>query len=179
MEKRSPPPAEVAEKTWDRIVAADLQILGFLNRHSLTLLRFSLAIVFLWFGALKVFGATPVAELVSSVVYWVDPDWFVPVLGVLEIGVGLGLLFRVGMRIVLLIFLVQMIGTFLVLVIRPDIAFQNGNPLLLTTEGEFVIKNLVLLSGGLTVGARLQSLSPWRPSASPPADGEYVKATIP
>ena len=85
MEQRSPTPAEVTEKTWDRIVAADLQVLRFLNRHSLTLLRFSLAIVFLWFGALKVFGVTPVAELVSSFVYWVDPDWFVPVLGVLEI----------------------------------------------------------------------------------------------
>ena len=59
------------------------------------------------------------AELVSSVVYWVDPGWFVPFLGVLEIAVGLGLL-------------AQMIGTFLVLIIRPDIALQNGHPLLLT-----------------------------------------------
>jgi uncharacterized membrane protein YkgB len=178
MEQRSPIPAEVAEKTWGRIVAADLQVLRFLNRHSLTLLRFSLAVVFIWFGALKVFGVTPVAELVSSVVYWVDPDWFVPFLGFLEIAVGLGLLFSVGMRIVLFVFVAQMIGTFLVLIIRPDIAFQNGNPLLLTTEGEFVIKNLVLISAGLTVGARLQSFPPWR-SSSASADGEPVKATTP
>lgn len=72
-----------------------------------------------------------------------------------------------------------MIGTFQELIIRPDIAFQNGNPLLLTTEGEFVTKNLVLISAGLTVRARLQSFPPWRPSASLSPDGDHVQATLP
>lgn len=172
MARRSSVPAELAETIWDRIVTADLTVLAFLNRHSLTLLRVSLAVVFIWFGALKIFGATPVTDLVASVVYWVDPDWFVPVLGLFEVAVGLGLLFAVGMRAVLFLFLAQMLGTFLVLVIRPDIAFQDGNPLLLTTEGEFVVKNLVLASAGLTVGARLRALPKWRPteSAAPEAN---------
>jgi uncharacterized membrane protein YkgB len=164
MEQQPITPAEVAETAWDRIVSLDGRVLRFLDLHSLTLLRVSLGIVFIWFGALKVFGVAPVSELVASVVYWVDPKWLVPVLGVLEVGVGLGLLLSVGMRLVLFVFLAQMIGTFLVLIIRPDIAFQDGNPLLLTTEGEFVIKNLVLISAGLTVGARLRSLPPWRPA---------------
>jgi uncharacterized membrane protein YkgB len=47
-------------------------------------------------------------------------------------------------------------GTFLVLVVRPDIAFQAGNPFLLTTEGEFVVKNLVLIAGGLVVGSTVR-----------------------
>ena len=177
MEQRSNAPAEVAETIWERIVAVDNKILAFLERHSLTLLRVSLGIVFVWFGALKVFGATPVTELVSSVVYWVDPDWFVPVLGVFELIVGLGLIFGTGMRIVLLLFLAQMAGTFLVLIIRPEIAFQGGNPLLLTTEGEFVVKNLVLISAGLAVGSGLRALPKWQ--ASPPeprgADSEPAK----
>jgi putative oxidoreductase len=54
-----------------------------------------------------------------------------------------------------------MMGTFLVLVIQPEVAFQDGNPLLLTTEGEFVIKNLVLLSAGLMIGSRLKALPQW------------------
>ena len=49
-----------------------------------------------------------------------------------------------------------MAGTFLVLVVKPEIAFQGGNPLLLTTEGEFVIKNLVLIAAGLVVGGSVQ-----------------------
>lgn len=53
----------------------------------------------------------------------------------------------------LAIFALQMAGTFLVLVLLPDVAFQDGNYLLLTVEGEFVVKNLVLLSAGMVVGA--------------------------
>jgi uncharacterized membrane protein YkgB len=63
---------------------------------------------------------------------------------------------------VLVLFALQMIGTFLVLITQPDVAFQHGNPLLLTTEGEFVVKNLVLLSAGLMIGSRLQALPKWR-----------------
>ena len=48
-----------------------------------------------------------------------------------------------------------MLGTFLVFLLLPDLTFQDGNPLLLTTEGEFVLKNLVLLSAGLVVGSQL------------------------
>jgi putative oxidoreductase len=59
------------------------------------------------------------------------------------------------------LFVLQMLGTFLVLVVQPDIAFQEANPLLLTTEGEFVIKNLVLLSAGLLIGSRLKALPKW------------------
>jgi len=53
-------------------------------------------------------------------------------------------------------------GTFLVLVLQPQVAFQDGNPLLLTTEGEFVVKNLVLIAGALLVAA---NLSPRRTTA--------------
>lgn len=47
------------------------------------------------------------------------------------------------------------------LVVQPDVAFQDGNPLMLTTGGEFVVKNLVLLSAGLIIGSRLKALSSW------------------
>jgi uncharacterized membrane protein YkgB len=39
-------------------------------------------------------------------------------------------------------------------VLQPELSFQAGNPLLLTTEGEFVIKNLLLIAGGLVVGSQ-------------------------
>ena len=133
--------------------STDDAVVAFLRRWSIVFLRVSVGIVFVWFGALKVLGMTPVAGLVAETVYWVDPDWFVPLLGVVEIAVGLGLLTRVWLRGVLALFALQMAGTFLVLVVQPDVAFQDGNPLMLTVEGEFVIKNLVLLSAGLVVGA--------------------------
>ncbi|MGH3665575.1 MAG: DUF417 family protein [Egibacteraceae bacterium] len=137
---------------------------------SLPLLRVSLGVVFVWFGGLKVAGATPVDGLVAATVYWMDPAWLVPALGVFEIAVGIGLIAGRALRIVLLLFALQMIGTFLVLVIRPDVAFQSGNPLLLTVEGEFVIKNLVLLSAGLVVGSQLR-----RPRAWPATDADGLR----
>jgi uncharacterized membrane protein YkgB len=139
-----------------RIRSLDASITTFFQRWSIVVLRVSVALVFIWFGALKVFGVTPVTDLVADTVYWVDPDWFVPVLGLFEMIVGFGLLFRRGLRLVLGLFAAQMAGTFLVLVLLPDVAFQDGNPLLLTVEGEFVIKNLVLLSAGMVVGATVQ-----------------------
>lgn len=155
-------PAEAAETYWNTIHRLDRRILEFLRRAAVPALRISLGIVFIWFGVLKIVGQTPVADLVASTVYWVDPDAVVPVLGAFEVAVGLGLLFGRALRVVLALFCLQMVGTFLVLVLLPDVAFQDSNPLLLTTEGEFVVKNLVLLSAGLTIGAQLKALPSWK-----------------
>ncbi|MGH8942449.1 MAG: DoxX family membrane protein [Acidimicrobiia bacterium] len=133
----------------------DAVLIPFLQRWSLPALRWSLAIVFIWFGALKLFGVSPVVDLVASTVYWVDPEWFVPVLGAIEVLIGIGLAARIGLRIVLLALIAQMLGTFLVFVLLPDVAFEGGNPFILTVEGEFVLKNLVLLSAAMVVGAEV------------------------
>jgi len=109
-------------------------------------------VVFVWYGALKILGVSPVVDLVASTVYWVDPEWFVPALGVVEVLIGVGLAFRLALRSVLLVLAGQMVGTFLVFFLLPEVAFQAGNPLQLTVEGEFVVKNLVLLSAGMVVG---------------------------
>jgi putative oxidoreductase len=154
-------PAELAERSWRWLEWLDGSVLALLERVALPLLRLSLGVVLVWFGTLKIVGETPVAHLVADTVYWVDPSWFVPLLGGFEVVVGLGLLLGRGLRIVLALFVLQMMGTFLVLVIQPEVAFQEGNPLLLTTEGEFVIKNLVLLSAGLMIGSRLKALPKW------------------
>ncbi|PIQ84309.1 MAG: hypothetical protein COV75_03025 [Candidatus Omnitrophica bacterium CG11_big_fil_rev_8_21_14_0_20_63_9] len=135
---------------WDWL---DAMMVRFMAAWGIRLLRICLGVVFIWFGALKVSGYSPVIALVAAAVPWFAPGVFVPFLGIWEMLVGAGLLFRVALRLTLLLFWLQMAGTFLVLVLRPDIAFQHGNPLLLTTEGEFVVKNLVLISAGLVVGS--------------------------
>ena len=131
-------------------------MIQFMSGYGIRILRVCLGIVFVWFGLLKVIGQSPVAELVAHTVYWVPSEFFVPFLGVWEIVVGVGLLFALALRLTLLLFWLQMAGTFLVLVVKPEIAFQGGNPLLLTTEGEFVVKNLVLIAAGLVVGGSVQ-----------------------
>ena len=134
----------------------DQRITGFMSSYASLIIRVSLGIVFIWFGLLKVMGVSPVFDLASKVVYWLPSELFVPVLGIWEMAIGTGLLLGRALRIVLLLLYVQLAGTFLVLVILPEAAFQRGNPLLLTTEGEFVVKNLVLIAAGLAVGGTVR-----------------------
>ncbi len=152
--------------TYDRL---DQTLVRFMRTYGITLLRLALAITFIWFGALKVFQVSPVADLVAQTVYWVPAAFFVPFLGFWEIAVGLGLLFRFALRLTLLFFFMQMAGTFLVLIVHPGLSFQNGNPLLLTVLGEFVVKNLVLLTAGVVVGSTVQRGERPRPAAAVPA----------
>jgi uncharacterized membrane protein YkgB len=139
------------------VARVDELVIPFLRRWGVPTLRISLAVVFIWFGALKILGVSPVVDLVASTVYWVDPDWFVPALGVVEVLVGVGLAARFGLRLVLLVLALQMLGTFMVFVLLPEITFQDGNPLKLTIEGEFVLKDLVLLAAAMVVGASIDS----------------------
>jgi uncharacterized membrane protein YphA (DoxX/SURF4 family) len=113
----------------------DNLIAGMMERYGVTLLRVSLAIVFVWFGALKLIGHSPVAELVSTTVYWLPPRIFMPVLGAWEMAIGVGLAFRLFLRFTLFLLFVQLAGTFLVLFVHPERAFAAGNPFLLTMEG--------------------------------------------
>lgn len=152
----SRPGSGIQEDVKELYDSIDRRITSLLRRWSLPALRVSLGVVFVWFGALKIAGATPVTDLVADTVYWFDPDWVVPMLGWAEVVVGAGLVLRIWLRGVLALFVAQMAGTFLVLVIQPEVAFRDGNPLLLTVEGEFVIKNLVLLSAGLVIGATVR-----------------------
>lgn len=140
----------------DGAVRLDRGIARLLERHALPTLRVALGAVFLWFGALKLLGRSPIADLVANTAYWLDPADALLLLGVWEVAIGLGLVFGAALRSVLLLLWVQLIGTFLVLVLRPDVAFQAGNPLLLTVEGEFVVKNLVLIAAGMAVGSSVR-----------------------
>ena len=141
-------------------LVADLErrTVAVLRRVGLTLLRISLGVVFVWFGALKVANVTPVGELVAGTLPFVDPTWFVPFLGGVELALGLALLFGRAITVVSAVLVAHLCGTFLVLVMQPELAFQNGNPLLLTTIGEFVIKNVVLIASALVLAARLREV---------------------
>jgi uncharacterized membrane protein YkgB len=134
----------------------DERIVGFMERYGITFLRWALAVTFIWFGALKILGVSPVGALVAQTVPWLPPQFFVPFLGIWEVVIGVGLLVRFALRVTLFLFFAQMAGTFLVLVLLPQVSFQNGNPLLLTDTGEFVVKNFVLLSAGLVIGSTVR-----------------------
>jgi uncharacterized membrane protein YkgB len=137
-----------------RIDRAENALIGLAGRIGAPALRLALAVTFLWFGALKITNDTPVAAFVADTVSWIpvlDGAWFVPFLGVVEVLLGAALLFNRGLRVVLPLLFAHLTSTFLALVTQPDVTFQDGNPAMLTTEGEFVIKNFVLLAAVLVL----------------------------
>jgi len=143
----------------ERIGQVEAWVAARAARFSLPLLRVALGVVFIWFGALKVAGATPVADLVAGTVPWLDRAWFVPALGAVEVLLGVALLVGRLLPFVCVVLTAHLCGTFLVLVMEPDLAFQHANPLLLTTIGEFVVKNVVLISAALVLASKLRASS--------------------
>ena len=77
------------ETQWERL---DHIMIAFMTAHGTRLLRVALAVTFIWFGALKVLGRSPVADLVAQTVYWLPPAFFVRFLGWWELVIGVGLL---------------------------------------------------------------------------------------
>lgn len=140
------------KKLFDRI---DPLIAGWMARNGIRMLRWSVALVFIWFGGLKTVGISPAQELVARTVYWLPPELFIPVLGWWEVLIGLGLLYRPLTRLAIALLFLQMPGTFLPLILLPDICFTSI-PFGLTIEGQYIIKNLVLISAAIVVGGTVR-----------------------
>lgn len=139
----------------------DARIVDWMAQNGLTVLRVALGIVFFWFGILKFFPSTSVAETLATRTIsvlsfgYVSPEVSRPLLAAWETAIGLGLLTGVWMRVTLGLLFLQMIGTFLPLVFFPKESWTI--PLLVPTlEGQYIIKNLVLVAAGLVLGATVR-----------------------
>ena len=120
--------------------------------YGIIFLRFSIGLIFVWFGFLKPFGISPAQELVTNTVYWFDDKVsFVKFLGWWEVVIGITMCIKPLIRISIFLLFLQMPGTFLPLVLLPEICFTDF-PFGLTLEGQYIIKNLIIISAGLVIG---------------------------
>lgn len=157
----------------------DIRITRWMASNGLTLLRISLGVVFLWFGALKFFpGLSPAQDLAGATIErltlgTVTPDVALPVLAAWECAIGLGLMLGIWLRLVLLLLFLQMPGTLLPVLMFPDEVFIRI-PYALTLEGQYIVKNFVLISGALVLGATVRGgglvADPAAPPQSPRSD---------
>ncbi len=138
--------------------AFDRRLSGWMERIGMRVLRYALAIVFIWYGALKPLGMSPAEELVKNTVYFLPPDVFFPILGWWEVAIGVLLLYRPLNRLALGLLFIQMPGTMLPLVLLPEVCFTAA-PFGLTMEGQYIIKNIVLIGAALVVGGTVRRTS--------------------
>ena len=131
------------------------------ERHAILLLRVSLGIVYLWFGALKLIpGLSPAHDLAGETMHrltfgMLSPDGATVILAVWEVAIGLGLLTGRYLTLTLALLLPQMAGTFTPLVLFPTDMFTRF-PFAPTMEGQYILKNLVLVSAAIAVAAPLR-----------------------
>ena len=140
--------------TW--IDRADIRISEGMDRYCQPLMRYSIALIFIWFGVLTPLGMSPEAELIRRTVYWVSPQIFLPVLGWWEVTIGLCLLYRPLIRIALLLLLLQLPGTMLPLILLPEICFTHP-PFGLSLEGQYIVKNIFLVSAAFMIGGKVRA----------------------
>jgi len=139
----------------------DAKITEWMARNGVLLLRVSLGIVFLWFGALKFFpGVSPAQDLATRTLDilsfgLVPASVAIPLLAAWECLIGIGLIFGLWMRATLFLLFMQMVGTVTPLFLFPAEAFTRF-PYAPTLEGQYIIKNLVLVGAGIVIGATVR-----------------------
>ena len=139
----------------------DRRITGWMAEHGMLLLRFAVGIVFFWFGALKLIpGASPAEVLAGQTIErlsagLVSAETAVPILAVWEVAIGIGLFIGRGMRITLFLLFVQMLGTITPLFLFTSETFTHV-PWAPTLEGQYIIKNLVIVAAAIVLGATVR-----------------------
>ena len=136
----------------------DTTISGWMEKYGIRILRICLALIFIWFGLLKPWGLSPEEQLISHTVYWFDPNMMVPFIGCWEVITGLCLLYRPFIRFAGIMLLLQMPGTLLPLFLLPEVCFTSI-PFGLTMEGQYIVKNLILITAALVVGGTVRTQS--------------------
>ena len=151
-------PSPTTDRVAEQFTAIDIQITAWLARHGITILRVALGIVFLWFGLLKfVPGVSAAEDLAGRTIDLltfglIDPSVSVVILAGWESLIGLGLMTGWQLRATLLLLVLQMLGTLTPLVLFPAETFARL-PYAPTLEGQYILKNVVLIGAGLVIGA--------------------------
>ena len=139
----------------------DYAITVWMARNGVRLLRISLGVVFFWFGILKFFpGLSPATELATRTIDVLtfgalSPSIAIDILAAWETLIGLGLITGVAMRATLALLFVQMLGTITPIFLFPELVFTRV-PYAPTLEGQYIIKNVVLISAAIVIGATVR-----------------------
>ena len=116
-----------------------------LHKYSIPILRYTMGLIYLWYGFLKIIGISPAEELVQHATHWVSAHNFVIFLGVWEVVIALCLFIKPLLKIALWLLFFHFPGTFLPLFLNPEDTF-TAIPYGLTLEGQYILKNIILVA---------------------------------
>lgn len=135
----------------------DFEIISTLRRVSMPLARFALFVVFFWFGILKIIGTSPANPMVMDLMHVTLPfmTWevFIVLFSIYEMIIGITFLIPRLERLAFVLLIPHMVMTMLPLIFLRAMTWQGF--LTPTLEGQYIIKNLVIIA--LAVGVVVHS----------------------
>ena len=143
------------------LLRLDRHVISFANHHGLLLARLALALVYGWFGILKLIGASPANPLVDALLGKTLPfltfGQFIIILGWWEVAIAIAFLIPRLERVAILLVAPHLVVTAMPLCLLPSLTWQsNWIP---TLEGQYIIKNAVLAALALSVAGHLEPLN--------------------
>ena len=116
--------------------------------------RMMIALVYVWFGFLKILGTSPAEGLVSDLFNvtlsgLMSSSQFVICLGVFECVLGLIWLFPSLTKIAFYTLIFHLITTFMPIVLLPNVTWTSFFSL--TLVGQYIVKNVVLFASAFFV----------------------------
>ena len=138
----------------------DAEIIGFSQRHALQLARTAFFVVYFWFGVLKVIGISPASPLADALLAVtlpsVEPATFHVLFGLFEMAIGALFLFPKCDRVTLPVFVAHIAMTMLPLILLPSLVWTA--PFVPTLEGQYILKNLVLVALAAAIVSRMKRI---------------------
>jgi hypothetical protein len=138
----------------------DYAVIHFFRRVSIPLARISLFVIYFWFGILKVLGLSPASELVHALhgqtIAFIPFHAFYIAFALFECLIGILFLIKGAERIVIPLLLIHLLTTILPLIFLPTMVWQHW--FVPTLEGQYIIKNLALITAAIAIAAHLHPL---------------------
>ncbi len=138
----------------------DQKIIGFFSRSYLLVGRLSLFVIFFWFGFIKLLDLSPASPLAMALTdKTVGLQYFhtlFTALALLECLIGILFLFPKAVRVTILLLFFHMAVVSAPLLLVPELTWQST--LVPTLEGQYIIKNLVVIALAFSIVAHTKSL---------------------
>jgi uncharacterized membrane protein YkgB len=149
------PCGDIMNKQKLPITKIDLKLIAFFERTYIPVARFSIFLIFFWFGAIKLLGVSPASPLAEALTAkTVGMQYFTPLfyaLAAVECIIGILFLFPKATRIVIPLLLFHMLIVCSPLALVPEHTWQQfGVP---TLEGQYIIKNVVVIAVAIGIAA--------------------------
>ena len=143
----------------ERIEHFDRRAVVWMRRHGHSMDRWAIGLLFVWFGALKVFGQKSATSIIAETVYFGDPADTARLLGLWEAVIGICLIVHPLARVAITLLFIRLPGTLLALALKADVCWTD-TPFVPTIQGQYLVKDTILFTAAIVIGGNLRSDDP-------------------